>query len=348
MDIQVKRINGKHFITAETANMFRFIKARSKALSAKDEPEVEVLDDVKQDVKNGFSSIFDEMKRMKQQLEKRKEKGDTLYQFTEDSTERGATFDFAGIGKIDVEKMDDPDLDFDEAFDKLKSLKVKVADMKMERLESDPIHDNLENIENIIDEATETVTQLQFQASSPAAYKGGKPSTERKAANPQKIIKQIRRVLHEEFVTPAYSKGLPVLATVWQGIGQVKSQYPDEFEEAFSLALTAIRNKEDAVFCNILEIDPAWTAKNILPSAEVKEPLNKLIHILGKYYDLVLTEAKKNQKNLVERLETVRKEAGDDKEFIKLFKEALEIDRKIEEEAFGDYLLKSTSLKKRQ
>jgi hypothetical protein len=79
----------------------------------------------------------------------------------------------------------------------------------------------------------------------------------------------------------------------------------------------------------------------------VKEPLNKLIHILGKYYDLVLSEAKKNQENLVQRLESVRKETGDDKEFIKLFKDALEIDRKIEEEAFGDYLLKSTSLRKR-
>lgn len=302
--------------------------------------EKSIIDDLlkdKEDLRDQMAdSILRNIKKAGQQLStqkggskvSRKGKKDDFAAIPEiEEVERGAVFNFDGIGQFDIKGIEaDPDFDFDKLFDQLKEVKVKFPKM------ADEWEDTFDLVDDYID--LDQDLKVAFQSEG-LEMPGPKEVGPAKDIDPKKAINKIRNVLHQEFLTPAMSQGMPVLPAVYQALANLAAKHPDSFDEAFSAALNAIRLKEDAMFSQILNIEVPHN--QVILSAGAKPVALEIMRVLKKYYDLVLKEAAKNQDNLQSKLKEVFDQVGPEK-FAEFFKEALEIVRRVEEEAFKGYI----------
>jgi len=144
-------------------------------------------------------------------------------------------------------------------------------------------------------------------------------------------------ILMDEMYAPAMHVGQRLLPSVFAELGRMAAQDQEMFKRTFAASLAKIREVENAWFAGILGESPPQPGQ--MPSGDEKEHqmLDKMLHVLDRYFSTVLKSAAKNAHNLLKRTEDLKKRIGDE-EFKQAFFEALAETRDVEDQAFKQFL----------
>jgi len=150
------------------------------------------------------------------------------------------------------------------------------------------------------------------------------------------VVDELVAILMDEFVAPAMALGQNLLVPVYRELARLQRVHPDKFRNALGTALAQIRTREEAWFARVLGTPPPVPQFDVPP--ELQATHDRIVQILGRYYEAVLAEAEENKVNLFSRLKVVRDQVDDEEDFADAFRAAMGRTRQVEDQAFAAFL----------
>lgn len=235
---------------------------------------------------------------------------------------KGPSFDsFKSTGNFSVTPHDPgPNFDFDAEFD---------AAFKMGNAARGDFDDD---ISPTIGDEVKTPTMLPNQSLARIDPQGlARPM------NYHSAKQEAMSILMDEIYAPGMQVGQRLLPAVFAELGRMANQDEALFKRTFAAGLDRIREVENAWFAGVLGSYPQQ-AQHMHPSdPKEQEMLNKMMHVLNKYFSAVMKSASKNALNLVQRTNNMKAKFGEEG-FKKGFFDALSETRDLEDRLFAQHL----------
>lgn len=147
----------------------------------------------------------------------------------------------------------------------------------------------------------------------------------------------IRRILEQEFVSPAMGVGMRVLPAVWGELRRLAASDPATFVDAFSAALNEIRMVENTWFADLLGMQFHHTRMAPAEGTPLKRLYDRIMEVLNRYYKEVLGVAAENSNVLFTQLNAIQEAVGEE-EFKEAFFDVLSETRDQEDNAFAAFM----------